>query len=164
MDGDSIGILVFAGVVFGSMTAGVLWARAKGQVRRKAVLAMTQALGFQTLKDNHPPEYFPLKSFPVMIWGVKSTRVFSLAATGTRRGREVLFFDYLLWMSNGKVINTIVFQTFIAVHGGPECFEAITDPTLMLESAEGWTIAYWDKKILPAEEIQSIVLGIPVKA
>lgn len=169
MDGDSIGILTAAGVVFGGITAGVLWARARGQKRRKAVLAVTQALGFQTLKDNHPPENFPLKSFPVMRWGEKlpwgekTSRIFSLAAAGLRGRREILFFDYFLLQSSGKIINTTVAQTFVAVHGGPECFHSITDLAAKFESAEGWTIAYWHKKILPAEEIQSLILAIPEK-
>jgi hypothetical protein len=106
---------------------------------------------------------FPLASFPVMRWGEKGGRMVAIAGHGERNGREVLFFNYVLNQKVGyKNIQSVIWQTFIAARGGTECFPAAkSDPTLHLETAEGWTIAYWRKKLLSAEEIRSLVVSIP---
>jgi hypothetical protein len=165
VDGDSIGIICFAAVVFGLITAFVLWAQRRDRRRKKAVTAMASANGFEMIEGKHPPENFPLARFPVVRWGEKGGRSFSRAARGYSNGREVLFFDYFLAQERSyKNIVVVVAQTIVAVRGGTECFPAAkNDLSLQLETVEDWTIAYWDKRILTAEELQSLISSIPPK-
>ncbi len=160
MDADGIAITFFAVVVFGGLTAMVLWAQRRDRRRKRAVIAMATAMGFTMIKG--PPESFPLASFPVVRWGEKGTRRFSNAAHGKPGGREVLFFDYFLLQSPAyQTIVAVVAQTIIAARGGQECFPVVnSDPTLQLESVGGWTIAYWRGKLLTAEETRSLVSSI----
>jgi len=165
MDGDFIGIMIFALLVFGLIIAGVVWARRRDLRRRKAVIDMVGAIGFEMIKDNNPPENFPLASFPAVRWGEKGVRRFSNAAHGDHSGREVLFFDYFLLKKPCNSIEVLVGQTIVAARGEQECFLAAkSDAALQLETEGGWTIAYWPMKLLDAEETRSLVLSIAGKA
>jgi len=166
MDGDAIGITSFAVIVFGAITAGLLWVRSNGLKRRKSLQAMTTAIGFEPIAT--PPPGFPLEKFAIVRWGEKGGRIFSQAARGKHLGRDVLFFDYFLIQEQGyKVVNATVSQTIVAARGGPECFPTEkTNPTLRLESAEGWTIVYKIRTtptaaFFSADEIQALIDSIP---
>jgi hypothetical protein len=121
--GDSIGITCFAAVVFGLITAFVVWAQKRDRRRRKAVMTMATAIGFEMIKGKHLPENFRLQASQSLRWGEQGGRQFSRAAHGYRGGREVLFFDYFLAQERSyRHIVAVVAQTIVAVRGGTECF------------------------------------------